>query len=157
MLVAPADAELGPAVSGPAFQRYLTGDVAGALDVLLRGIVDPDWRSLVERTLPAGAVDQVLADADAIFGVELPSAGQWRFSPEDAARIGQPVLLVLGADSHRVTPAYPERHELLLEWLPRVTGFVLPEATHLLSVQNPRQLAEALSSYFAVNPLPNGD
>jgi len=32
------------------------------------------------------------------------------------------VLLVLGSESHRVTPAYPQRHERLLGWLPQARG-----------------------------------
>jgi pimeloyl-ACP methyl ester carboxylesterase len=153
VMVAPADAELGARVSGPAFQRYLAGDTAGALDILLRGLVDPDWRAFAERVLPTGAVAQLAADAEHIFSVELPSAGQWHLSREDAGRVGQPVLLVLGSESHRVTPAYPQRHERLLGWLPQARGFILPGATHLLQVQNPRALAEALTGFFAAHPL----
>jgi hypothetical protein len=38
-------------------------------------------------------------------------------------------------------------------WLPDVESFVLPEATHLLHVQNPRGMAEALASFYARHPL----
>ena len=44
---------------------------------------------------------------------------------------------------------FPERRELLLAWLPDVEPFELPGATHLLHVQNPRGMAEALASFFA--------
>ncbi len=149
---APSDAQLGREVAWPALRRYLDGDVPGALDILLRGIVDPDYRSLIEEVLPAGALRQSVIDASTIFDVDLPSVGQWRFSAEDAARIVQPVLLVTGANSSRVTLVHHERHELLLDLLPQATEFVLPEATHLLHVQNPRRLAEALASFFARHP-----
>ena len=46
---------------------------------------------------------------------------------------------------HRV---FRRRHELLLAWLPDVKGFILPDANHLLHVQNPRGMAERLASFF---------
>jgi hypothetical protein len=46
-----------------------------------------------------------------------------------------------------------ERRELLLSWLPSCEGFVLPGATHLLHVQNPLAMAEALVSFFARHPM----
>lgn len=66
-------------------------------------------------------------------------------------RFAQPVLVVVGENS---AATFPERRELLLSWLPNVESFELPGATHLLHVQNPRGMAEALASFFARHPLP---
>lgn len=38
-------------------------------------------------------------------------------------------------------------------WLPNVEAFVLPNATHLLHVQNPRGMAEGLAAFFARHPI----
>jgi pimeloyl-ACP methyl ester carboxylesterase len=46
------------------------------------------------------------------------------------------------------------RHELLLEWLPNVESFVLPDAGHLLHLQNPRGMANGLATFFARHALP---
>ena len=48
---------------------------------------------------------------------------------------------------------FPERQELLLSWLPSAESFELPGATHLLHVENPRGMADALASFFARHPL----
>jgi hypothetical protein len=56
------------------------------------------------------------------------------------------VLAVLGEWS---VPTFDERRELLLSWLPTVEPFDLPGASHLLHVQNPYGLADALSGFFA--------
>ena len=37
--------------------------------------------------------------------------------------------------------------------LPDVEPFVLPEATHLLQIQNPRGMAEGLAAFFARHSL----
>jgi pimeloyl-ACP methyl ester carboxylesterase len=80
------------------------------------------------------------------FTQELPAVQQWSFTEDDASRITQPVLAVVGEYS---APTFPERRELLLSWLPQVETFELSDATHLLHLQNPGGMAEALASFFA--------
>jgi pimeloyl-ACP methyl ester carboxylesterase len=48
---------------------------------------------------------------------------------------------------------WSERQQLLLDWLPNVEPFVLPNATHLLQIDNPRGMAEGLARFFARHPL----
>jgi pimeloyl-ACP methyl ester carboxylesterase len=48
-----------------------------------------------------------------------------------------------------VSSLFEQRQELLLAWFPHVEVFVLPDATHLLHVQNPRGMAQALAAFFA--------
>ena len=134
----------------PAVERYRAGDRQGAVDTFFRGVFGPDYRDPLEQGLP-GAFEQAVSDADAFFAQELPALWQhWSFTAEDARRITQPVLAVVGENSART---FPERRELLTSWLPNVEPFELPRATHLLHVQNPRGMAEALASFFARHPL----
>jgi pimeloyl-ACP methyl ester carboxylesterase len=134
--------------AGEAIGRYRAGDRAGAVDAWMRGVCGPDYRVALERAIP-GAVDQAVADLDTFLGQELPALRDWPFTEQDAARITQPALAVLGARSDEVSPVFRTRHELLLAWLPNVEGFTLPEANHLLHVQNPRGMAERLALFFA--------
>jgi len=133
---------------GTAVQLYRAGDKAGAVDTFLRGVCGPGYRAVLDQALP-GAFEQHVADADTFFGQELPALQQWSFTREDARRITQPVLAVIGAKSPELDRIWVERQELLLSWLPNVTPFVLPDATHLLQVQNPRGMAEGLAAFFA--------
>jgi pimeloyl-ACP methyl ester carboxylesterase len=142
--------EMVRSVVAPALERYRAGDKAGAVDTWMRGVCGPDYRSALENALPA-AVDQAVADADTFFGQELPAVLEWSFGCEDAARIAQPVLAVLGEHSH---PVFRERRDLLLAWLPNAESFELPEATHLLQVENPGAMANALVAFFSCHPLP---
>jgi len=77
-----------------------------------------------------------VTDADTFFEQEFPALQQWSFREEDAKRIIQPVLAVVGALSLERDPIWGERQRLLLDWLPDVEPFVLPRATHLLEVEN---------------------
>jgi 3-oxoadipate enol-lactonase len=101
-----------------------------------------------------GAFDQHVADAAAFFEQELPALMRWTFTPDEARRILQPVLAVAGAASQAFDRIWSERHDLLLSWLPNAEPFVVPGATHLLQVQEPRAVANALAAFFARHPLP---
>jgi pimeloyl-ACP methyl ester carboxylesterase len=137
---------------GTALQLYRAGDRAGAVETFLQGVCGPGYRTVLDQVLPA-AFDQHVADADTFFDRELPALQQWSFTRQDARRITQPVLAVIGARSRELDPIWGERQELLLSWLPNVEPFVLPGATHLLQIQNPRGMAEALAAFFARHPL----
>jgi pimeloyl-ACP methyl ester carboxylesterase len=136
-------------VAAPALERYTAGDNATAVDTWMRGVCGPGYREALERVLP-GAIDQALADAGTFFGQELPAVMQWTFGPKEAGQIRQPALVVTGANS---IATFHERGKLLLEWLPNASLFELPDATHLLQVENPTGLAEALMAFFSRHPL----
>ena len=135
-----------------AIQLYRNGDNAGAIDTFLRGLCGPGYREVLDRSLP-GAFDQHVTDARTFFEVELPAMRQWSFTKEDARRIVQPALAVVGAGSLELSDVWGERQELLLSWLPNVEPFVLPEATHLLQVQNPQGMAAGLAAFFGRHPI----
>jgi pimeloyl-ACP methyl ester carboxylesterase len=141
-------AQTSRAFVGTALHLYQSGDKAGAVDTFLQGVCGPGYRTLLDRVLP-GAFDNTVADADTFFGQELPAIIQWQFSREDAKRITQPVLAVIGEKSREISPIWGERQELLLTWLPKAEPFVLSGATHLLQVQNPKDMADRLASFFA--------
>lgn len=98
----------------------------------------------------SGALQQAVADADAFFGHELPALRQWKFGADDARRITQPVLAVLGENSDA---RFQQRQELLLEWLPDVEPFVLRKAGHLRYFENGRDLALGMIDFLARHPI----
>lgn len=151
--VATAEDGAGPVVGsslelGPVFERYRAGDKAGAVDAFMRGVAGPDYRAVVDRVLPR-AFEQAVADADTFFGQELPAVRAWSFTRERASRIGVPVLAVIGARSEALSPVWGERQKILLGWLPRAEAFVLARANHLLHLENPGGMAEALAGFFS--------
>jgi len=153
-LMAVPSAQTSRAFVGTAIQLYRAGDKAGAIDTFLLGTCGPGYRAVLDHALPGAFDDQHVADAGTFFGHELPALQQWSFTREDARRITQPVLAVTGAKSQELDRIWEERQALLLAWLPNVEPFVLPAATHLLQVQNPRGMAEGLAAFFARHPLP---
>jgi 3-oxoadipate enol-lactonase len=140
------------AAMAPVFEAYRAGDKARAVDGFMRGVSGPGYRVVLDRVLP-GAFEQAVLDADTFFGQELPSLQQWSLRREDAARITQPVLSLVSAKSQQLSPIWTERHQMVLGWVPKAEGLVLPDATHLLHVEHPRVVAEALAAFFARHPI----
>jgi pimeloyl-ACP methyl ester carboxylesterase len=138
-----------PAEVPEALELYRSGDTITAANMFLRGTCGPHYRAILEKAIP-GAVDQALADADTFFSHELPALRQWSFGPNEARRVRQPVLAVVGEQSDA---RFQQRQKLLLEWLPNVEPFVLADAGHLLHLQNPSGMANALAAFFARHPL----
>ena len=115
-----------------------------------RRITLHNYRAALDHGLP-GAFEQAVADADAFFTQELPALWQWPFTEDDAHRIQQPALAVLGTASPAI---FAERHKLLLHWLPNAEPLELPGLTHLLHAQDPAAVADGLTGFFARHPIP---
>jgi pimeloyl-ACP methyl ester carboxylesterase len=133
----------------PAFQMYEAGNKAEAVDGCLRGVLGPGYRDMLDRVLP-GAFAQAAADADTFFQFEMPALQQWSFTQADANRIKQPVLSVVGSESHTLWKGRTEIHELVQAWWPRgADTFVLQGTAHALQIMNPTGMAEGLAGFFA--------
>lgn len=128
-----------------ALELYREGDPKAAVETFLRGTCGSHARAVLENVLP-DAFQQSLSAADTFFGHELPALRQWVFGPDEARRITQPVLAIVGEHSDA---RFYRRHELLLEWLPAVEPYVLPNASHLLHLENGRDMAEGLADFLA--------
>jgi pimeloyl-ACP methyl ester carboxylesterase len=146
LLTAP---EFGAAL-GEVFPRYAAGDRAGALDAFLRGACGPDYRAAFDRALGPEAFAEAVAAADTLFQHDLPALQSWSFTPDDARRIAQPVLAVVGAESG---PVFDRIQEAVRTSLPQAEEFVLPGANHLLMVMNAPALADALAAFLARHPI----
>ncbi len=140
-------------VALPALARYEANDTAGAVESFLLGVCGPATRAVVDEVLPAGAFALAQADGSTFFGTELPALADWGFGPEQASRIRQPVLLVLGAESDEVIPVWSDVHGMLQQWFPHAEHVVLPGATHALQMMNPDGMADLLAAFLARRPI----
>jgi hypothetical protein len=108
---------------------YQAGQKAKAIDAFERGVIGPDYRAN-----PRGADTRRIRTGGRrrghVFAQELPMLQQWQLAREDATRIRQPVLVVMGAESPTIWSGFKECYDLLCDWLPSAEGFVLPAAPH---------------------------
>jgi pimeloyl-ACP methyl ester carboxylesterase len=104
----------------------------------LTAVVGANYRQIIEQFFPPGALELAVTDLDTFFQVELPALQQWRVTAEDAARIQQPVLSVVGTENVPI----PQAEEL-----------VVPQAIHALQYMNPRAVADGLARFLASHTL----
>jgi pimeloyl-ACP methyl ester carboxylesterase len=138
--------------AGPAFEAYGSGDHEGAFGIFMSVVSGLDWetcRALLEERAP-GMVAQAVKDADTFFGVELPALGEWNFGTEQAADIHRPVLSVLGADTQ---PLWVEVAAFLRSSLPYVEECTIEGVGHLLHVQRPEPVAQAMAEFLTRNSI----
>jgi pimeloyl-ACP methyl ester carboxylesterase len=136
----------------PTILRYRAGDKEGAVDAWCVGVFGPGYRRPLDRAIPS-AFERAVADADAFFTSELPALQRWSFTEDDAKRVLQPTLVMLGEKS---IGTFSERRELLLSWLPAGESLDIAGTTHLLHMQSPRATASGLADFFARHPLGPG-
>ena len=142
--------------AGPVFEAYGSGDHAGALAMFVAAASGLDWdecRALLEERIP-GVVTQSIKDADTLFGVELPAVAEWTFGPEQAAAIRTPVLSVIGAETQ---PMWVEIAEFLRSSLPHVKEARIKRVGHLLQIQRPEPVAQAMAKFLTRNPIADDD
>jgi pimeloyl-ACP methyl ester carboxylesterase len=141
-----------------ALELHARGEARAAVACFLSAVCGLDYAAVLARALPH-ALDSATTDAKTFFGRELPALSSWRFGPENAALLRQPLLAVLGAESDAARgatgqPVFAERHRLLLSWFPNAESRVLPGVNHLMLLQDPRGVAECLAEFFAHRPVP---
>lgn len=123
------------------------GDVAGAMDAFMRGIVDPDYERVLDRVLKTWR-EEALKGTDAFFQTDQPALQGWQFERSEAERVRQPAIVFLGENSTRVNPIREPIHKTLLAWLPNAQGHTLEGATHLLPLQEPARIAALLTAFY---------
>lgn len=134
--------------AGPAVAAYGSGDRDGAMSKFLSLVCSLDWKTcqkVIEQYIPGG-VARAMSQADDFFGSYLPAINAWEFGRDQAARISQPVLSVVGADTDRW---FLDGHEVLHTWFPHVEDCRIEGAAHLLHLQRPGPVAQGLAAFFA--------
>ena len=133
---------------------YRSGHKADAIETFAQEVGGADFRAVFDQTLPPGYFERWVADADTIFQEDLPALQPWQFTREDAVRITQPVLNVVGANTRTY---FREIHQTVRTWLPHAENFELPNATHSMLQTNPKGAAECLVSFFSRHRLQGND
>jgi pimeloyl-ACP methyl ester carboxylesterase len=129
---------------------FETGDRRGALMAFLETRAGGAFREVLDWLTETGEFDQAVRDADTFLQVEMPAAYAWSFTPEDAKRIQQPVLSVLGVQS-------PERaqkvHQIVKQWIPQTQEVYLENAEHALPLMDPPGIAKTLAEWLSKHPM----
>lgn len=140
---------LFPQFAAPALEAYHAGDVAGAIDRWMEIVQCGSWRDAVSRTVPGGT-EQAERDAATFFEVDFPAFRDWRFGAEQASRIHQPVLCLMGSESGPMVEAGKRHLETLF---PKAEHALVPGVDHLMQMGDPKGVAAPIADFLARHPL----
>lgn len=138
--------------AGPALAAYGSGDREGAMAAFLSMVGSLDWKTCAAALgehVPGG-VAQAMRDADTFFESYLPALNAWQFGRNEAAKISQPVLSVLGT---RTDPLFVEGQALLHSWLPQAEDLVVEGLGHLLHMQRPEPVVRGVAAFLSRRPI----
>jgi pimeloyl-ACP methyl ester carboxylesterase len=138
--------------AGPSLEAYSAGDHERAVAGFLNAVSGLDWetcQAVIDEHVPGG-IAQTVKDADTLFGIELPAINAWAFGPEQAAAILQPVLSILGSETVQL---FVEGRPLLHSWFPQVQDCTIQGVGHLLHIQRPQPVAQAMAEFLARNSM----
>ena len=140
------------AAAAPVFEAYASGDHEGALAMFLSAVSGLDWatcRDLLDERIP-GAVAQAIKDADTFFGVELPGA-----HPVDLrCRTGgghPPARALRAGQQHRA--AVDRGRRVPPHSVPDIEERTIDGVGHLLHIQRPEPVAEAIADFLRRHPV----
>jgi len=136
----------------PALAAYGSSNTEEAMARFLSVACSLDWetcRTVIDTHVPGG-VARAVADAPNVFDSYLPALSAWRFGPEQAVTITQPVLSVLGTETERL---FVEGNDLLHTWFPQVEDCTIEGVAHLLHMQHPEPVARGVAKFLARHPI----
>ncbi len=144
------------AAAGPVFDTYEGGDHEAAIAMFLSAVSGLEWNdcyAVLEKHAP-GVVAQAVSDADTFFGVELPGLVAWNLGSDDAARITQPVLSVIGGTTG---PLWVDVAAFLRTSVPDIEECTIEGVGHLLHLEDPAPVARAVADFLASYPIDDAD
>ena len=135
---------MGSAI-GQAVHSFMKGEVERAVNEWLDPAFGPGWQEICNRALPGGYT-QVVHDGPAALSVEAAALQSWDFGPDDLSKIQQPTLAIYHRDS-RFT-LFDEVQAKLVASIPHVESVEIAVGSHLLQIEDPQAVAEALASFL---------
>lgn len=129
-------------------QVFESGDHRQAMLLFLGGPNGAEVMAELETQLPDDAGERALADAPALFSLDLPAGSAWVLDIDAARSLEQPTLLALGSETSAI---YRETNAEIARLLPNVERLDVQGAGHFVHLEQPRQIAESLAAFLDRN------
>ncbi len=140
----PAFAEVGERFVGPAMGAFAAGDLQGAFDTFMRGVCGDRSREIIERTLGREGYEQAVRESTFFFRDEVRACMQWQVV-STAEPIRQPVLILEGGDGRKAGVLSQQVTEVSTTLLPQAEVALIANTNHMLPLQDPDALGEAIA------------
>lgn len=153
---APAFTEVAANFVGPAMGAFAGGDLPTAFDSFMRGVCGEQHREVIESSLGEVGYKQAIRESRFFFKDEVPAAMQWQFGIAEAARVRQPVLVLEGEKGREYGLLSQQITELVCSLLPQAEVTLIPDTNHMLPLQDPNGLGDAITVFANRHPIQIG-
>jgi pimeloyl-ACP methyl ester carboxylesterase len=143
----PAAAGMTQALSGVT-QVFESGDHRQAMLLFLGGADGADLMARLEKKLPDGAGEMAVADAPALFELDLPAGSSWVLDEDATRSLRQPTLLALGS---KPGPIYRESNAVIAGLLANVEQLEVANAGHFIQIEQAERVADAFAAFLKRN------
>jgi pimeloyl-ACP methyl ester carboxylesterase len=148
----PAFAELGERFVGPAMGAFAAGDLQGAFDTFMRGVCGDRSRDIIEQSLGRAGYEQAVRESSFFFRDEVPACLQWQLGSTEVP-IRQPVLILEGGDGRKAGLLSQQVTEATTTLLPQAEVALIANSNHMLPLQDPDALGEAVARFVRRHPI----
>ena len=132
--------------AGEAAER---GDLQQAAHIFYEEVVCPHYREIMDPNLPAGWLDQMAREMDAV-AKESDAMNEWQFTADDAAMIDRPVLNIVSSNPR---PFMEEVYQTIQQWFPQADNVMIPDSYHCILEGKPAESAALLADFFSRHPM----
>jgi pimeloyl-ACP methyl ester carboxylesterase len=126
-------------------QVFESGDHRQAMLRYLGGADGAGLMARLEKKLPDDAGEMAVADAAALFELDVPAGRSWELDEDAARSLRQPTLLALGSDTG---PIYRESNAVIAGLLTEVEQFEVADAGHFVHIEQAERVADALAAFL---------
>jgi pimeloyl-ACP methyl ester carboxylesterase len=109
-------------------------------------------REIIEHNLGRAGYEQAVRESSFFFRDEVPACMQWQFG-STAAVIRQPVLVLEGGDGRKAGLLSQQVTEVTTTLLPQAEVALIEGTNHMLPLQDPDALGEALARFVRRHPI----
>lgn len=127
---------------------YQEGNSEQSIDIFLKWINGENWEKNIEELIP-GASTRAKQAAKLFYEIEIPALGEWAFDKDEASRIIQPVLYLMGSLS---VPGIVESKPYLQSWMPQLESYTVSGVNHGLHMQKPAEFANLIAEFIKRKP-----
>ncbi|MFF1835998.1 alpha/beta fold hydrolase [Streptomyces sp. NPDC058231] len=129
------------------------GDLERAFDFFPGHVCSPGYRDVFVRTLGAAGLEEAVRGGRYFFEHEMAALGGWDSDAAGLDGLGQPTLLVAGAEGERLGTPYRVRNRALAGRLAHAEEILLPGVSHAMPLEDPSLVAQTVLEFVGRHPL----
>ncbi|MFF3753414.1 alpha/beta fold hydrolase [Streptomyces sp. NPDC002018] len=129
------------------------GDLPRAFGFFPGSVCGPGYRDVFRRALGPEGLEESIRSGRYFFEHEIGALAGWDSDAAGLGDLGQPALLVDGAEGERLNSPYRARNRALAKRLAHAEQISLPGVSHAMPLEDPALVARTVIAFIRRHPL----